>query len=194
MRVDAIEKQLPRPVETLSSKNKRHKGRQPTSILTINGRVTLSRIWWHSPIEGSSAPLDLFIRADGATTTPGVREMACRVNNHSSSFTHAAENLQRTAQVTLCDESLRQIVLKEGPRVQADQRSGRLVPSFTAEDCRIDNAYKDVSDKSRSGVGFSPRFSGNNGVAWAKAHPTTTFVGHVKTAINGTNIGQTSDP
>ena len=64
--------------------------------------------------------------------------MACRVNNHSTAFANAAQNLQRTAQVTMCDESLRQIVLKEGQRVQADQRSGRLVPSFTAEECRID--------------------------------------------------------
>ena len=40
-------------------------------------------------------------------------------------------------------------------------------------------AIFDVSDRSRSSVGFSPRFPDDNAPAWAKAHATGTFVGNV---------------
>ena len=39
--------------------------------------------------------------------------------------------------------------------------------------------FIDAPDKSRSSVGCSPRFSGDNASAWAKAHATRTFVGRV---------------
>ena len=44
---------------------------------------------------------------------------------------------------------------------------------------RAQLAIQDVSDTSRSSVGFSPRFPQENAPAWAKAHATGTFVGHV---------------
>ena len=44
-------------------------------------------------------------------------------------------------------------------------------------DCRKHNGKNDVSNKRRSSVGFSPRFSEDNASAWAKAHATRTFVG-----------------
>ena len=43
-----------------------------------------------------------------------------------------------------------------------------------------DHVKLDVSDRSRSSVGFSPRFPEIHASAWAKAHPTTSFVGDVK--------------
>lgn len=68
--------------------------------------------------------------------------MACRVNRDSSSFDKAAEDLRRTAQVTMSGEQLRQIVQAEGRRILAAQDSGQLPPAFQAEDCRVPGESK----------------------------------------------------
>ena len=71
-------------------RRKENKGRQPTSRLTINGRIKLQRRWWHASQDGSECPADSLLGAAGPT--PGVVEMACRENEHASSFAAAAEN------------------------------------------------------------------------------------------------------
>lgn len=106
-------------------------------MLTVNGRVSLRRRWWHSPEDGSEVPADRVLSHDGATVTRGVRELACRLNNDAASFDKAADNLARAAQVTMSGEQLRQIVLGEGQRVQAAQQADAIRPAFTARDCRV---------------------------------------------------------
>ena len=100
---------LPPPHETVNdpvtqqpvTKRLRNKGRQATHYLTINGRLRLCRRWWHSATSGSVAPADQYIDQPGQTVTPGVREMATRLNNDAGSFDRAAENLARTAQIQM---------------------------------------------------------------------------------------------
>ena len=116
-------------------KRKRNKGRQRTSRLTINGRIRLRRRWWHASQSGSECPADRLLSAPEEEVSRGVREMACRMNRDSSSFDKAAEDLERTAQVKMSGEQLRQIVQAEGRRVLAAQDSGDLRPTFQAEDC-----------------------------------------------------------
>ncbi len=112
-------------------------GRQRTSRLTINGRVRLLRRWWHAAGDGSECPADGLLSPPTETVTRGVREMACRENKDASSFAAAADNLARTAQVTMSAEQLRQVVEAEGTRVNAAQDAGLLSPAFQAEDCRV---------------------------------------------------------
>ena len=94
---------------TKQSRRKRlaNKGRQPTHVLSVNGRIVLRRQWWYSPAEGSTAPADTLIDRRGQAVTCGVIEMAARLNNDGTSFDAAAENLARTAQVKMCGEQLR---------------------------------------------------------------------------------------
>lgn len=68
-------------------------------MLTVNGRVKMVRRWWHSPTSGSVAPVDDAVDARHESVSPGVREMACRVNNDATNFDGAADNLHRTAQI-----------------------------------------------------------------------------------------------
>lgn len=81
----------------------RNKGRQGRHVLTVNGSVKLVRRWWHAPRRGSVAPADTVIDPQHSTVSPGVREMACRLNNDGVSFDRAAENLARTAQVRIAN-------------------------------------------------------------------------------------------
>jgi len=123
-------------------KRKRNKGRQPTSRLTINGRVRLRRRWWHASQEGSECPADRLLSSPEEGASRGVRELACRVNRDSSSFDKAAEDLQRTAQVMMSGEQLRQIVQAEGRCILAAQEARQLPPAFQAEDCQVPGENK----------------------------------------------------
>lgn len=106
-------------------------------MVTVNGEVTLRRRWWSSPDEGSFAPVDPLIDAEHATYTVGVLEMAARLNNDGTSFDSTADNLRRTAQVSMSGEQLRLLVEAEGAKVRQKQLDGRLTPAFQASDCVI---------------------------------------------------------
>jgi hypothetical protein len=75
--------------------------------------------------------------------TPGVREMASRLNNDATSFDRAAENLARTAQIPMSGEQLRKIVLAEGHHILAAQQTAAIATAFTAADCPADPAQPD---------------------------------------------------
>lgn len=83
------------------------------------------------------APVDELVDRQGETITLGVREMTCRENQGATSFAKAAENLARTAQITMSSEQLRLLVEAEGRKVQAVQQAATLATSWTAQDCSV---------------------------------------------------------
>lgn len=107
-------------------------------MLTINGRVQLWRRRWHSPADGTTTPMDAWLDIVESTISLGVREMACRLNGDGKNFDKAADNLKRTAQITLSGETLRVLVETEGKRVLQAQRSGQLSLDWSAADCMVD--------------------------------------------------------
>jgi hypothetical protein len=118
-------------------------------VLTVNGRIQLWRRWWHAAETGSLAPADEVLNRRGETVMPGVREMACRENQGATSFDKAAENLARTAQITLSGEQLRLVVEAEGRNVQAVQRAAVLPTAWTAADCQVVENGGKVPGKTR---------------------------------------------
>jgi hypothetical protein len=123
---------FPPPHNPATGKRLANKGRQDKTVLTVNGRVRLWRRWWHASQTGSVAPADEVVDRKGETITPGVREMACRENQGATSFEKAAENLGRTAQLTISGEQLRLVVEAEGRQAQAVQQAGVLDTARTA--------------------------------------------------------------
>lgn len=122
----------------------RHKGRQPYSILTVNGRLHLQRIRWHDAAEGSQTPLDRVLDEAERAISEGVREMACRLNRGSTSFQQTADNLARTAHLEASKETLRQLIESEGRRVIEAQRRGLLAPDWEASECRTESGQTRV--------------------------------------------------
>jgi hypothetical protein len=122
----------------MTGKRKRHKGMQSTSVLTINGRIDVWRVRWHCPQEGSETPADRWLDEAEATISEGVREMACRLNQSSSSFEKTAANLARAAHWSISKEALRQLVEREGKLVLRASQRAELQPDWTAEDCRVE--------------------------------------------------------
>ena len=117
----------------------RHKGRQSYSVLTVNGRIRLLRIRWHDREEGSQTPVDTWLDEAESTISQGVREMACRLNQGSTSFQKTSENLARAAHIEISKEQLRQVIEAEGKSVVGKMRRGELTPSWSAEDCRTED-------------------------------------------------------
>jgi hypothetical protein len=104
---------------------------QPTTHLTVNGRLAVRRTVYWSPQTGTVIPMDQWLGLTEQRFSPGVREMCCREALHCP-FEVASANLQRTAQLSLEGRTLREIVEKQGRAVEAAQQSGTLRPAFTA--------------------------------------------------------------
>lgn len=93
---------------------RQNKGRDGRDVLTVNGRVRIQRRHYHSRQDGTTTPVDALLEAAEATVSVGVREMCSRVGVEAKSFSRAAANLLRTAQLRISREMLRQIVEGEG--------------------------------------------------------------------------------
>ena len=143
---------FPPPHDKTTGKKKANKGKQPKTVVTVNGDVVLRRRWWHSNHDGSEAPVDCFIDAEGRTVSPGVVEMACRLNNDSTSFDAAAGNLERLAMVSISYEQLRMLVLAEGQAVLRAQQANAVPPAFQATDCLVDSKKPDGITRVYMGV------------------------------------------
>jgi hypothetical protein len=126
---------FPPPLHPQTGKPLQNKGPDEHTILTINGRISLSRRRYAAPGVGSSYPLDTWLDRAEDSLSLGLREMACRLNLASRNFEKAAENLRRAAQVHLSGEFLRQVVESEGKAVQAAAQAGQLPLDWTASDC-----------------------------------------------------------
>jgi len=103
----------------------------------VNGKIQTYRRWWYGAQIGSVAPADAILDRSGDTITPGVVEMACRVNLSATSFLKAASVLERTAQVKLSGERLRQVVESAGRRVLKAQQDDAISVTWHAKDCVV---------------------------------------------------------
>jgi hypothetical protein len=106
-------------------------------VLTVNGRIDVWRIRWHCPQEGSETVADGWLDEAEATISEGVREMACRLNQGSTSFEKTAANLARAAHLSINKETLRQLIEGEGKVVLKSLQRGELEPEWTAEECLV---------------------------------------------------------
>ena len=126
---------FPPPESQATGRNKRHKGRQSHTVLTVNGRLRLLRVRWYCPQEGSCTRADAWLDEAEATISQGVREMCCRLNQSSTSFAKTSANLARTAHLQINKETLRQLVETEGRQIDVSFGQGRLCVPWTAADC-----------------------------------------------------------
>lgn len=112
----------------------RNKGTQKTTHQTVNGRVEIHRTVYWSVKTGTIIPADAWLGIEAHRFSPGVREMCCREALHCS-FDVAAENLHRTAQLSVSGGTIRAVTENQGRAVLTAQSTGVLRPGFTAADC-----------------------------------------------------------
>ncbi len=100
----------------------------------MNGRLSVRRTVYWSKQGGTYIPTDQWLGLAEHHFSPGVREMCCREALHCS-FEVASDNLHRTAQLSLCGSTIREVVEDQGRAVLTAQQKGSLQPAFTAADC-----------------------------------------------------------
>jgi hypothetical protein len=115
--------------------------------------VELRRCRYEKPGGTSEAVVDDLIDLAACGVSLAVREMCCRIATDSGSFTRAAANLDRLAQLKLSDEKLRQLTQAEGKAVLAWQEHEQLQLDFDASQC-LTNQTSDGSIQSRVYVGI----------------------------------------
>ena len=130
-----------------------NKGPADRTILTVNGRITLSRRRYAAPGVSSCHPLDTWLDKAEDSISLGLRELACRLNLASRNFDKAAENMARAAHLDLSGEFLRQIVESEGKAVQAAATAGKLPLDWTATDCVALDKEGEPTQRSRLYLG-----------------------------------------
>ena len=102
--------------------------------MTVNGLLEFRRtIYWNEQ-RGSVAPLDLLLGILEERYSAGVREMACRLSLNEA-FVPACKNLRRMGQLSISHSALRELVEREGRRVEQAIRGGGHGPDWTSEDC-----------------------------------------------------------
>jgi hypothetical protein len=126
---------FPPPHHLQTGKPLQNKGPEERTLLTVNGRIALSRRRYAVADAGSSHPLDVWLDTAEATISLGVRELACRLNLASRNFDKAADNLGRAAQIRLSGEWLRAVVEAEGQAVQKAAQAGAGPVDWKASDC-----------------------------------------------------------
>jgi hypothetical protein len=144
---------FPPPLHPQTAKPLQNKGSDEHTILTINGRISLSRRRYAAPGVGNAYPLDAWLDRAEDSLSLGLREMACRLNLASRNFDKAADNLGRAAQVYLSGEFLRQVVEAEGKAVQTAAKAGQLPIDWTASDCPALDKDGQPTDRSRVYLG-----------------------------------------
>lgn len=130
-----------------------NKGPENRSILTVNGRIVLTRRRYAAVGVSSSYPLDAWLDRIEDRISLGLREMVCRLNLAAANFDKAAENVGRAAQVDLSGEFLRQIVESEGRAVQAAACAGTLPLDWKAQDCPAFDTHEQPTERSRVYLG-----------------------------------------
>lgn len=113
-----------------------NKGPDDRSVLSVNGRVGLSRRRYASRGQGgeSIVPADRLLDEAEATVSVGVRQLCCREGTNARSFARGRENLKKLAQIEMGKEPFRQVVVGEGKKALAAARK-ELSPGWSAKDC-----------------------------------------------------------
>jgi hypothetical protein len=144
---------FPPPNHPRTDKPLQNKGAEDHSLLTINGRIVLSRRRYSAPGADSCHPLDTWVDQATDTISLGIREMASRLNLASSNFDKAADNLARAAQIRMSGELLRQVVESEGTALEQAIKAGTLPVSWGAKDCPARDAGGQPTPKTRIYLG-----------------------------------------
>jgi hypothetical protein len=115
------------------------------TLLTINGRLAISRIRWHGDHVGACTVIDTYMDRAEQTISVGVRELACRLNGGGTNFDRTAENLLHAAQIHASGETLRVLIEAEGKKVLQAFRDGSLPITWTAKDCTVETVEAEKS-------------------------------------------------
>lgn len=87
---------------------------------------------------GTQAPGDEWLNGGQPRISVGARELCSRIGHHPQGFGKSAESLKRLAGLRVSPERLRQIVEREGRRIELARAGGHVPPAWQADRCRVE--------------------------------------------------------
>jgi hypothetical protein len=117
----------------------RSKGSRPVRVLTADGEIELERPYFWGKGQGGLCPADESVGIEQGRTSPGAREILCRLGMVQD-FGQAAEDAKRIGNVPVCKEKLRQQVEAEAAAITQDRNDGRIAAAWTSADAKVKTA------------------------------------------------------
>lgn len=113
-----------------------NKGERRVRVLTADGEIELSRRYFWGKGQGGVCPADEPVGIDQGRTSPGAREILCRLGMMQD-FAQAAEDAGRIGNVPVCKEKLRQLVEGEAAAITRDRNDGTLGAVWTSGRAKV---------------------------------------------------------
>ena len=114
----------------------RNKGTRPVRVLTADGGIELKRPYFWAKGQGGVCPADEPVGIEWGRTSPGAREILCRLGMVQD-FGQAAEDARRIGNVPACKEKLRQVVEGEAAAITQDRNRGVLKAAWTSAEAKV---------------------------------------------------------
>jgi ribosome-associated translation inhibitor RaiA len=112
------------------------KGERRVRVLTADGEIELSRRYFWGKGQGGACPADEPVGIEQGRTSPGAREILCRLGLMQD-FGQAAEDADRIGNVPVCKEKLRQLVEAEAASITANRNSGQIKAVWTSAQAKV---------------------------------------------------------
>lgn len=114
----------------------RNKGSRPVQVLTADGEIELNRPYFWGKGQGGVCPADEPVGIEQGRTSPGAREILCRLGLVQD-FGQAAEDARRIGNVPVCKEKLRQRVEAEAAAITRDRNDGTIQAAWTSVEAQV---------------------------------------------------------
>jgi hypothetical protein len=114
----------------------RSKGSRPVRVLTADGEIELNRRYFWAQGQGGVCPADEPVGLEQGRTSPGAREILCRLGLVQD-FGQAADDAGRIGNVPVCKEKLRQVVEGEAAAITRDRNDGTIQAAWTSADAKL---------------------------------------------------------
>jgi hypothetical protein len=118
------------------AKSLRNKGSRPVRVLTADGEIELNRPYFWGSGQGGVCPADEPVGIEQGRTSPGAREILCRLGMVQD-FGQAADDAGRIGNIPVCKEKLRQLVEREAAAIARERNDGTIPAAWTSADAKV---------------------------------------------------------
>jgi hypothetical protein len=114
----------------------RNKGIRRVRVLTADGEIELDRPYFWAVGQGGTCPADEPMGIEQGRTSPGAREILCRLGVVQD-FGQAADDARRIGNVPVCKEKLRQVVEAEAAAITRKRNDGTIQAAWTSAEAKV---------------------------------------------------------
>jgi len=105
-------------------------------VLTADGEIELARPYFWGPGQGGVCPADGPVGIDQGRTSPGAREILCRLGMVQD-FRQAADDARRIGNIPVSAEKLRQRVEAEAAAITRGRNDGTIQAAWSSADAQV---------------------------------------------------------